>query len=158
MLKFEALDSQNPTQTTLEAIALLVREVGLKREGGRAPTPNDIATSLEIIRHHKATVYGLLGEENQVLGAARVSHGRAEEDDEEIHTIIWQMAVRPDRRGEGLGRMIMHNIARAAITHNDTHISLSSQDDEADGFYARFGFVPIDEITLASTPTTILAS
>ena len=66
-----------------------------------------------------------------------------------------QMAVQPERRANGLGRLLVQHIARTAIEHGDSDITLSPQDD-VEAFYLKLGFAFTDETAMDATPSTVL--
>lgn len=55
---------------------------------------------------------------------------------------IFNLAVRPDRRGKGLGRMLLEELCRTADTGGVQNIYLEVRESNAAarGLYAKFGF------------------
>jgi predicted GNAT family N-acyltransferase len=58
--------------------------------------------------------------------------------------VIGRVCVRRDRRGEKLGDLVMRMLLYKAMQHNAPSVALGAQ-KQAVGFYARYGFEPVEE-------------
>lgn len=74
--------------------------------------------------------------------APPVATGRIYWQDGEFR--LGRICVRKDKRGQNLGDLLMRMLLYKAKEHNATAVSLGAQ-QHAVPFYARYGFVPIEE-------------
>jgi [ribosomal protein S18]-alanine N-acetyltransferase len=75
---------------------------------------------------------------DQLLG-----YGGVMVNDEEAH--VTNLLVAPDRRGEGLGRRLLHDLFIAALSMGARHLTLEvrSRNEGAIALYRRFGLAPV---------------
>lgn len=122
------------------------------REWGHEPEPEDPAwwldtTIREAGRAELPVTWVAHDDDGDVLGAV----GLDEFDlDERRDTSPWVtgMIVRADRRGEGIGRVLMAELERWATRQGVAGIWVGT--DLAAGFYERCGWVPLEAFTDAT--------
>lgn len=124
----DALEVRPATSIDLEAARGLVRDAGLPLDGF------DEAASVFVAERDGA-----------ILGVAALEdhtdqNGRA--------LLLRSVAVRPDRRGDGIGAALVHAALRAA-EHVDVSVSLLTE--TAADYFPRFGFEPTTRDGLPSS-------
>jgi len=152
----EVLSFGPPDERSLAAASLLLATTTEPGVDDAQYPPEELEGFVEDIRDF-ATCYGLF-EDDSLLGAATVKHGLEPRMGLEGGTEIDALAITPDRRGEGLGRVMLLHIAQAAIDGGDSHMALYSLTDRAGRFYEGMGFSQVDPKTkrMVADPSDVL--
>jgi predicted N-acetyltransferase YhbS len=153
-VNFGLLPPSAEMPATAEAIALLILRTDLPPQGGIV-TPEQIADHARIARAMGQVYYALQDREG-VVAAACVDHS-GDEDQKTVH--IMQLAVHPERQGQGLGRRMLQELARLARAAGETRLLANAVGGQED-FYRHLGFWlgtdDADESLWITTPETLL--
>jgi ribosomal protein S18 acetylase RimI-like enzyme len=123
-------DFSSVTPRAQEMTELFAREMDLP-----ADDPDFLA--MEIERMEGATFATIIDENERVVAMAGLEASPASDTE----GIVVNVATSSEHRGEGLGRTVMDEITRRAISQGYTDLSLAPT-DTAEAFYEKLGFVP----------------
>jgi len=122
------------TPEAILAAELAAKEIKLVDCHGQ-PTSEAMETYANVLRWGGVN-YNIADESGELVATAFVEHGK--DDDWEPYAEINAFAVRGDRRGKGLGRILLRHVAEQAIKRCDIIVRLTA---ESESFYMHFGFV-----------------
>ena len=140
----------------------LVRAVGEIRwaEWGHAPEPEDLSwwvdvTVREAGREGLPVTFAAVEGSGAAVGAVALGEFDIEERRDRSPWVLG-MIVRPDYRGQGVGRLLLSQLERHAAAAGFSPVWVATGDPAVD-FYRRCGWQPIETLPLASGgPTTVL--
>ena len=115
-----------PSASTLTAAAVLRHQVFVVEQGVAATIERDG-------RDGEALHVAVHAQSGDIVGTGRLMVGAG-------FVKVQRVAVASERRGEGLGRLVMRGLESIAIARGAGEVRLSSQED-AVPFYERLGYV-----------------
>ena len=143
----------------LADVPQLVRTVGEIRwkEWGHAPEPEDLSSWVEITareagRQQLPVTFVAVDARGEALGAVGLGEFDIAERRDRSPWVLG-MVVRSDRRGQGVGRLLLSRLERFASdrSHPDVWVATGGS---AVGFYRRCGWEVIERLQLASGETS----
>jgi len=127
MTEARTLDFQRPDALTIEAAGLLFTEIYQTIPKGYM----NVGEYIDDIDPDLDTHYALTRTDAGLLAASAVIHGI------EGITQVCDLAVQPNRRGNGYGRVLMRHIAKMSVEQGDSSLRLIALEP---GFFTRLGF------------------
>lgn len=130
------------------------------REWGHAPEPEDLSwwvdvTGREAGREGLPVTFVAVDMLGEAVGAVGLGEFDIDERRDRSPWVLG-MVVRPDRRGVGVGRLVLSRLERFAAEHGHTEVWVATG-GLAVGFYQRCGWQEAERLHLASSrPTTVL--
>lgn len=135
------------TPAIAEATALLLEESDHKYEAYSA-TDGDIRAYADTGSSNGHRLYMATDETRALIGAADALHGSRPHT-----TTIYNLAVQEAARGDGVGGLLLKQIAVHADMHGSEKIYLVSLADE---FFQSLGFVAAHEHIMVAAPMDVL--
>lgn len=140
-------DFEELTPAIAEATALLLEESDHKYEDYSA-TDADIRAYADTGSSNGHRLYMATDETQTLIGAADVLHGSRPST-----TAVYNLAVQEAARGNGVGSLLVKQIAVHADMHGSEKIYLVSLADE---FFQSLGFVAVHDHIMVAAPMDVL--